>query len=146
MNECSDPNCENKAKSKGLCSYHYDQKRYFELKAKNPQALKDKAKRHRRTNSHRFWKAKADAETRGLVFSLSKEEFLALRKEVCYYCSEPLSPAGSGLDRIDNSKGYFLDNVVPACGRCNIARNTFFTIEEFKVMMVALIKWKNNQS
>ena len=30
----------------------------------------------------------------------------------------------NGLDRIDCSKGYAHDNVTPACGFCNAARNT----------------------
>jgi len=29
-----------------------------------------------------------------------------------------------GLDRWDNSRGYFADNVVPCCKDCNRAKNT----------------------
>jgi len=73
---------------------------------------------------------KRHAEERGLSFELTKEDFSFLTKMNCHYCgAEPSneSPAhdcnGSytynGIDRIDNSRGYTLDNVVPCCAVCN---------------------------
>jgi len=58
------------------------------------------------------------------------EEFKKLTSSYCFYCgSEPLSIMKSkskhseyvynGLDRIDSSKGYTQDNVVPCCVICN---------------------------
>ena len=38
----------------------------------------------------------------------------------CLYCGE--SGIRMTLDRIDNSKGHLMDNVVPACIRCNYTR------------------------
>ena len=37
----------------------------------------------------------------------------------------------NGLDRVDNNKGYTIDNVVPCCKRCNYAKNNQ-TPREFK--------------
>jgi hypothetical protein len=73
---------------------------------------------------------KASAKRRNLNFCLSKEEFKKLIKENCFYCGkEPCqikkSKKGNGefvyngLDRIDSSKGYNMNNVVPCCGKCN---------------------------
>lgn len=36
----------------------------------------------------------------------------------------------NGLDRINNSKGYDLDNVIPCCGTCNFMRHTL-SLDEF---------------
>jgi hypothetical protein len=68
-----------------------------------------------------------NARRRNLSFELTKEEFRKLIKDVCYYCGgEPLkSEQGylyNGLDRVDNNKGYRLDNVVTCCYKCNIAK------------------------
>ena len=36
----------------------------------------------------------------------------------------------NGIDRVDNTRGYTLDNVVPCCFKCNRAKDTM-TKEEF---------------
>lgn len=68
---------------------------------------------------------------KALDFSLSFDLFMALAAQPCVYCG---TEAGNleessydqfrynGLDRLDNSKGYMLENVVPCCGWCNIAK------------------------
>lgn len=48
----------------------------------------------------------------------------------CIFCeSYIMDDSGIGLDRIDNSKSYFLDNVLPCCGTCNKARGTMTLVE-----------------
>jgi hypothetical protein len=89
------------------------------------------------------------AKKRNLSFILSFEEFKKLIILPCYYCGVSLQrEAGGGLDRINNdiSIGYTLSNVVPCCGRCNKARGTFFTSEEFKVMVTALLEYRKSKS
>lgn len=72
------------------------------------------------------WKA----EDRELSFNLTKEEFSFITKMNCFYCGEepnqekkaPRANGGyiyNGVDRIDSSKGYTMDNVVPCCSVCN---------------------------
>lgn len=78
-------------------------------------------------------------------FDISFEDFIYLSKLNCYYCdSEPTNKTqGStysvngdfvynGLDRVDNTKGYTKDNVVPCCKWCNRAKSTL-TLEEFRI-------------
>lgn len=48
----------------------------------------------------------------------------------CHYCGEAIPTAG--LDRVDNTKGYVLDNLVSCCTFCNAAKNTQ-TMDEFIV-------------
>ena len=89
-----------------------------------------------------YQKYKASAKKKNLCFSIKKEDFLSLTKENCFYCG--INPhavitntgcAGEyiyiGLDRIDSSKGYTRENIVPCCKNCNYAKRTM-TQEEFK--------------
>ena len=75
------------------------------------------------------------AYERGLEFNLTDEEFDDLIFSNCHYCnSEPSSATylnsdrlnktnqefkNNGIDRIDSSKGYTIDNCVPCCPICN---------------------------
>ena len=34
----------------------------------------------------------------------------------CFYCNDNVK---IGIDRVDSSKGYTIDNVVPCCSKCN---------------------------
>lgn len=45
----------------------------------------------------------------------------------CIYCGETHR---IGCDRIDNSKGYTIDNVIPCCGDCNRIRSNKYSVEE----------------
>lgn len=58
----------------------------------------------------------------------SKEEFYSIVNTYgCLYCG---FVGFIGADRIDNSKGHTLDNILPCCDFCNIARSDHFTVEE----------------
>ena len=83
----------------------------------------------------------AEAKRKGLVWNLSEEEFLDITQENCVYCGiEPSREAAyhnatsgyiyNGIDRIDNTRGYILDNVVPCCSECNWSKREQ-TVEEF---------------
>ena len=76
---------------------------------------------------------KGNAKARGLAFELSHEDFYKLTNQVCHYCG--ISPQQimtkahyvstytyNGIDRLDNSLGYILENCVPCCGTCNKAK------------------------
>jgi hypothetical protein len=77
---------------------------------------------------------RAAAHNAGRVFEIDKEDFRRLTSQNCYYCgAEPSRMKRSrnsaiyfwnGLDRVDNSVGYVLANVVPCCKICNQAKHT----------------------
>jgi len=88
-----------------------------------------------------------EAAKKGLPFEISREEFGALLRSDCYYCSLPPSNRQashdddfyySGVDRIDSNKGYLRGNVVPCCFPCNTAKNNR-TLEEFASWITRLI-------
>lgn len=89
------------------------------------------------------------ARIRGLVFSLSEEELISLCELPCNYCGAPPSNRETGhgggedfvytgIDRIDNSKGYTLDNVVPCCYPCNRAKSNMY-YEDFAAWIKRLV-------
>jgi hypothetical protein len=114
-----------------------------------------------------FSRYKYNAKVRNIYFDESiefKEEFRRLTKENCHYCNiEPKQLVISrrkqsteegiehgkyiynGIDRINNSIGYIISNVVSCCGTCNYAKSNFFTYEEFKLVINLRLKNNPNQ-
>lgn len=77
-----------------------------------------------------FESYKRQAGQRKLDFKLNKKQFKKLTSSNCFYCgSIPQSVQHNqrangdyvynGIDRLDNSKGYFVKNCVSCCGLCN---------------------------
>ena len=82
---------------------------------------------------------KRNAKKRSLDFNLTDEELIELFSSPCEYCGEFDSNTynGSyftfrynGIDRVDNTQGYFIDNCVSCCKICNHAKRDL-TYEEF---------------
>jgi hypothetical protein len=76
-----------------------------------------------------------NAELRSLEFSLTMEQFTELTQQDCFYCGakpdKSVRGRGfdgnytyNGVDRVDNSIGYVLENCVSCCERCNRAKGT----------------------
>lgn len=92
------------------------------------------------------------AKRRGLDFELTEDQFLLLSSQNCFYCDRPPSNrynnsnggAGyyhgdfihSGIDRVDNTKGYLFENCVPCCKECN------FMKADITPEMVYKLYWK----
>ena len=84
-----------------------------------------------------FTAYKESAKTRKIEFNLSGEDFQKLINLNCVYCGqepeerklktydksgnekEPYTGKVNGIDRVDNSKGYEINNCVPCCKKCN---------------------------
>lgn len=87
-----------------------------------------------------FGRYKYCARTRKIEFYLSKEQFRQLTQGNCHYCQKPPSQKitgrnknffiYNGIDRVDSSKPYSIDNVVSCCGDCNYCKSDF-TKEKF---------------
>lgn len=88
---------------------------------------------------------KRGAKLRNLEYNLSKEQFLFLTRKNCYYCnSEPSQVCRSenysgdyvynGIDRKNPKQGYFFENCVSCCYRCNKAKGDFSEDEFFDLI------------
>ena len=83
-----------------------------------------------------------NAKKKDIDFNLSFNQLITLTSSNCYYCgADPSNIQKSrnnsgdyiynGLDRLNNNKGYLLNNVVPCCKICNVAKNNR-NLSEFK--------------
>ena len=95
-----------------------------------------------------FYTYEKEARNRDLDFSLTREEFAMLTKQNCDYCGKDPQQISklnkyqylyNGIDRIDSSKGYTLDNCVSCCGRCNRGKGNM-TREEFFNLITKIYK------
>lgn len=79
-------------------------------------------------------KYKVSARKRNLEFSLTEDQFRKLSQQNCFYCgTKPHNSSNhvkcngkfiyNGVDRVDNLKGYTIDNCVACCGICNRMKN-----------------------
>jgi hypothetical protein len=74
------------------------------------------------------------AKKRNLKWEIDYDYFLDITRKNCYYCNvEPeMRPSHhkrwdfkfpmSGIDRMNPSRGYEIDNIVPCCSYCNQAK------------------------
>ena len=97
-----------------------------------------------------FKEYKSGANKRDLCFELSFNQFIELMNGNCEYCGEipsiseyqkqymqkKIQPwAHNGIDRIDSSIGYTLENCVSCCSKCNYAKHEM-SLNEFKDWIV----------
>lgn len=82
-----------------------------------------------------YYSYKQGAKHRSLTFALSEVEFRILTKQNCHYCGTPPSKTFkyrngfgeylyNGVDRIDNEKGYTVENSVACCSICNSMKSS----------------------
>lgn len=67
---------------------------------------------------------KKNAKKRNISFNLTKDEFYEITSKPCYYCNgysnkDINNVFYNGIDRVDSSVGYEINNVVPCCDVCN---------------------------
>lgn len=75
---------------------------------------------------------KLNAKSRKFDFNIDFDYAVSIMKSDCHYCGiEPsntymksyYNATYNGIDRVDNTKGYEMDNIVSCCKMCNIAKN-----------------------
>ena len=127
---------------------------------KHKERMKSKEYRDKMTSNSKQWQKNNPLRTRYLIakssalnksrrgtklFDISFDELVSLWKKGCHYChGSIINNKGVGLDRIDNSKDYIIDNVLPCCGDCNKIRNTILTVEEMEVAMKAILEYRSS--
>lgn len=99
---------------------------------------------------------KGAARRRNYEFRLTRDEFKSLVTSNCYYCGKPPervqygknhSYGGlqrNGIDRVNNTKGYILENVVPCCLHCNMSKGVS-TLDVFRVRLEKRVQSNINE-
>jgi hypothetical protein len=119
------------------------------------------------TNRYVYKSIKSNAKSRRLNFEISYDDFLSISSKECFYCGQidkrnKWSYVGysskssfiesvtnrelydsmiNGLDRLDSSLGYTMDNVVSCCGTCNRAKMDL-KLDDFLSHIKKIYKWK----
>ena len=81
----------------------------------------DRVRTAREDPRRKFSILATSAKKRGYSVFLSFSEYCSIISVgKCFYCSDDISRQGGGcLNRVDNLKGYFKENVKPCCTTCN---------------------------
>ncbi|MDP3919134.1 MAG: hypothetical protein Q8Q35_04515 [Nanoarchaeota archaeon] len=102
-----------------------------------------------------FSRKKANAKKEGIIFNISKEQFINWynsQELCCHYCKiQPkdfkkthdkilLNKINLGLDRINNNLGYEIGNITLCCNRCNTIKSSFFSYEEMLMIGESFVK------
>jgi len=103
-------------------------------------------KRKERTNNRfktdptlRYYHYQYNSKKNYIVFNLSYNEFESLVYQPCYYCG--YNPDDMiGIDRVDSTKCYTIDNVVPCCKVCNMMKSAIERKKKMKLNKIDFIE------
>jgi hypothetical protein len=88
----------------------------------NPEKVKLINQQKNDNIDYHFVNYKRSAETKQLEFTITKGDFMDMVVLPCYYCGIIQSKGFNGIDRVDSTQGYKLDNVVSCCEMCNMMK------------------------
>ena len=94
------------------------------------------------TPAHKYSQYKNGAKKRNIPFDLTYEEFYTFWNKPCQYCGGEIKTVG--IDRVDNTKGYILENCVPCCKTCNVMKLNHTT--EFWISHIQKILEHTNET
>lgn len=112
---------------KGILDFHKDEASKDGYRA----SCKDCVCESKRKNRDPFNLSRAysnyrkNAENRGYCFNLTLEDFVNFVRNKCCYCGTETNKGRNGqsclmgIDRVDNNKGYTIENTAPCCWSCN---------------------------
>ena len=153
IKKCKFKNCNLKSYGKNYCKKHYyrivrngtttplyDLESYAKI-----DSMKDPRIGHRGTYAVNIINdIKYKAIQRGKKWGLNHADAFKLITTECHYCGFiPNWPNNRvGIDRVDNSKDYTVDNCLPCCFTCNTAKGQK-TIPEFKEWIIKVFSFIN---
>jgi hypothetical protein len=101
---------------------------------------------------------RSNAKQGGKVWQLEKAEFNELIKKPCHYCGAApqkrewidygkrcvSTDLTNGIDRVDTTRGYTLDNCVPCCRWCNQLKGSL-PLDRFVAQVFSVFRnlWSN---
>ncbi len=104
---------------KTRCAALYHKERYNNdpiYKERKKQQAREKYSNGKLKKIYKYSVYKRGAKVRKLLFLLTKKEFEHIISKCCVYCGDK---DNIGVDRVDNTIGYVLENCAPCCTMCN---------------------------
>ena len=98
------------------------------FKEKHPEITKTYLKTYQVTLKGKYRTMKGSGIKRNYSVKISFDKFCKIVLNPCVYCGE--NKKRIGIDRIDNTKGYTIENSAPCCTTCNMMKKVM-TVEEF---------------
>lgn len=120
--------CASCGKDRNINDFHFRDKKAGLRKASCKICRNEKQRQYRSIPERKYKEYKYEASRRGLKFELSFAEFKGFENQPCHYCGDELDSIC--LDRIDNDLGYFINNVVSCCFKCNSIKHVY-DIDDF---------------
>lgn len=127
---------ENREKCRKASRLHYSKnieeqrersmKKYRKERIENSDHARQRARNWSKTPRGIFNAYKKNSRKRGIVFEVSREDFVSLIGSNCAYCGSE----SFGVDRVNNDLGYIYGNILPCCAKCNHMKRDF-TAKEF---------------
>ena len=86
-----------------------------------------------------------------ISFNLKLSQIINISSMNCYYCGEPPRNIKwrryfcfiyQGIDRMNNKKGYSIDNVVPCCLSCNSIKGDRLSHQEMILVAQVLLGYR----
>lgn len=103
----------------------------------NADKLKKNAAAYDKTLRGKLAQYKCSAKKRGLSFDLDIESFKTFWQKPCHWCGDEITTIG--VDRIDNTIGYTLENCAPCCSMCNYIKQEYQP-QEWLAHMLKILK------
>lgn len=95
---------------------------------KHPEVSKGYLKKYQVTLKGRYRSMKGSGVKRNYSVGVTFDDFCKIVSNPCKYCGE--KEVTIGIDRIDNNKGYTIENSAPCCKICNFMKKTM-TVKDF---------------
>ena len=124
-------NCK-KCNSKRVSKYNKNRPGISEIRRQYNQSDKGIFNRYRNDATRR---------SRNYEFLLTFEQFSELINKECTYCGKENC---RGVDRMDNSIGYVIDNCTSCCSKCNEMKMAK-SLEEFYMQIEKIYHHRNNK-
>ena len=98
------------------------------------------------TLAYRFEMGKRTTKSKNRSWTITFDDWKRIIEQGCHYCSCSLmNIRGWSLDRIDNTRGYDIDNILPCCGWCDRLRSDVLTVEETKIAVRAILDYRKTE-
>lgn len=119
MAKCKTKRCRNYVKSGEYCS-------------------KCKSRKYRENNPERcvYLNLKSNAKRRGKEFDISFDDFLKFAIDTDYFKKRGIKKKSLHIDRIDESRGYTIDNIQTLTNSNNVKKYLRYRYDEYERKMI----------